>query len=60
MCNSYNALKNVAASLNEMKETNFLNGVWKNLCPQFTHSSKQLEDSVGNVTCKICSDEKSP
>jgi hypothetical protein len=44
------ALKNTAATLNEMKETTLLNGVWKNLCPQFTHSSKHLEDPEGNVT----------
>lgn len=38
----------------------FLNGVWKNLCPQFPHSSKQLEDPVGNGICKIYWDEKLP
>jgi hypothetical protein len=53
MCNSYYTLKNIAASLNEMKETNFLNGVWKNLCIQFTHSSKQLEEPVGMLSAKF-------
>lgn len=54
MCNSCYALNNIAASLNEMKETNFLKGIWKHLCPEFTHSSKELEVPVGNVTCKMC------
>jgi len=36
MCNSYYALKNIAASFNEMKETNFLKGIWKHLWPEFT------------------------
>jgi hypothetical protein len=59
MCNSYYALKNIAASL-KMKETNFLKNIWKCPCTEFTHSSKELEDPVGSVTCKMCWDEKSP
>jgi hypothetical protein len=49
MCSIYYALKNIAALLNEMRQTN-VTGVWKNLCPPFTYSFKNLEDLVGNVT----------
>lgn len=36
---------------------------WKafgNICDLNSLSSKELEDPVGNVTCKVCWDEKSP
>ena len=52
---SYNildAVKNIADSWEEVKSTN-MNGVWKNLCPQFMKDYHGFEETVDHVVKNI-------
>lgn len=46
------AVKNIADSWDEVKQTS-MNGVWKNLCPQFVNDVTEVQESVTSVIKNI-------